>query len=287
MRSVLRRLTPTGLRLWSKIPESIPAHVSALRVDPNSRLRDQMRLRRLELAEANKKLLETKLESLRQRHHCSAHDFNRALTGILASAEIALRQLGDETALRECLHEIRRAVAEGAAVARRLVEEDEKGVGERPAIAAPSDAVPEPARAAFAPGLNERQGARGRLLLVDDDSTARLPLRRLLEDAGYEVVAAGTLGEARRIASKDSGKVDLLLTDLFVEDGRGTELAEQLRETRLGLPVLYVSGAYPYDPHLTAALQHPRTAFVSKPVDFAALLGAIDELVGTGTSAVA
>ena len=50
-----------------------------------------------------------------------AHDFNNVLSGIGAAADLALARPGLDPAVRDELEEIRRGVARGAALVRRLL----------------------------------------------------------------------------------------------------------------------------------------------------------------------
>lgn len=76
------------------------------------------------------------------------------------------------------------------------------------------------------------------VLLVDDEQDVRNVLALLLRRAGYCVLEAAGPGEALRLA----GEADLLLTDLTLREGSGTDLAERLTAERPGLPVLFMSG---------------------------------------------
>ncbi|HLG79520.1 MAG TPA: response regulator transcription factor [Bradyrhizobium sp.] len=69
------------------------------------------------------------------------------------------------------------------------------------------------------------------ILLVEDDPPTNWRLKDALEKAGFDVVAAMTLAEAR--ASLESRRPRVLLTDLQLPDGHGIEL---IRETRARLP---------------------------------------------------
>ncbi len=67
------------------------------------------------------------------------------------------------------------------------------------------------------------------VLLVDDDGLVRLTLGALLEDAGLDVVEAGSLKEAReRLA--DGGAFELVVLDHSLGDGAGSELLGELRQ---------------------------------------------------------
>jgi DNA-binding response OmpR family regulator len=92
-------------------------------------------------------------------------------------------------------------------------------------------------RARLPPRTRTRRDSGARLLLLDDSDFYRSTLMALLEDAGYEVVEARRLAEARhRIRD---GRYDLAILDLHLDDGHGSELIPELRahapKTRLVL----------------------------------------------------
>jgi len=83
---------------------------------------------------------------------------------------------------------------------------------------------------------------RGTVLLAEDDGSLRDLARRILQDAGYRVLAAGSGEEALHIASV-SGAIGLLITDVVMPGGlSGVDLFHRIREVRPGLPVLFMSG---------------------------------------------
>ncbi len=82
---------------------------------------------------------------------------------------------------------------------------------------------------------------RTRVLLVDDSLVTREMERRLLEDAGFEVTAAGDAEEALSLLSEES--FDCVVTDIEMPRMDGFELAAQLRgmEHFAQLPIIVVS----------------------------------------------
>lgn len=68
-----------------------------------------------------------------------------------------------------------------------------------------------------------------RLLLVEDDLSIRRYVALALEDEGFDSIdEAGTLSAARQCLQANA--YDLVLTDLMLPDGHGTELLEALRD---------------------------------------------------------
>lgn len=67
-----------------------------------------------------------------------------------------------------------------------------------------------------------------RILLVDDDDLIRTVVQERLKRRGYEVMAARTLTEARKLLK--GGFPDAALLDIRLPDGNGTELLEELTQ---------------------------------------------------------
>jgi two-component system chemotaxis sensor kinase CheA len=82
---------------------------------------------------------------------------------------------------------------------------------------------------------------RVRVLLVDDSLVTREMERRLLEDAGFEVTAAGDAEEALSLLGEES--FDCVVTDIEMPRMDGFELAAHLRgvEHFAHLPIIVVS----------------------------------------------
>ena len=105
---------------------------------------------------------------------------------------------------------------------------------------APPGAVVESTDTAVARALTPPSGAT--ILLVEDEEGVRKLTARMLTQAGYRVVQAGSAAEARTLFARHERGIDLLLTDVVMPETHGTVLAEELTAKRSGLPVLFVSG---------------------------------------------
>ncbi len=95
------------------------------------------------------------------------------------------------------------------------------------------------------------------ILLAEDDATLRSMIKAALERHGYHVLAAGSAREALQAAELCAVPVDLLLTDLVMPGGNGTELAEQLRAGQPSVKVLFISGYEGADCSSAPYLQKP------------------------------
>jgi CheY-like chemotaxis protein len=110
------------------------------------------------------------------------------------------------------------------------------------------------------------------VLIVDDEEVVRTFVQRVLREAGYETVTAG--GGPEAIDAVRRTEPDLLLTDVNMPQMSGDELARQLRQTRPGLKVLYLTG-------FSDQLFRDKTtlwkdeAYLDKPCSVLALLQAV------------
>jgi hypothetical protein len=91
------------------------------------------------------------------------------------------------------------------------------------------------------PAEPHRPGAGETILLVEDDDSLRAITERILHHAGYAVLSAATVAEARHLAATHPG-VAMLLTDVILPDMHGPALAAVLHGDHPGLPVIYLSG---------------------------------------------
>jgi DNA-binding NarL/FixJ family response regulator len=85
-----------------------------------------------------------------------------------------------------------------------------------------------------------------KVMLVEDHVDFRRALASVLEgEQGLEVVAqVGSLAEARRVlggGGLEEGRPDVVLIDLLLPDGEGTELVGELRESDPAIKVVVLS----------------------------------------------
>jgi len=78
------------------------------------------------------------------------------------------------------------------------------------------------------------------VLLVEDEDPVRELVSRVLEDVGYEVLAASRPSEAQRIVAER--EIDLLLTDVVMPEMSGYDLATRVRLAQPESRTLFMSG---------------------------------------------
>jgi FixJ family two-component response regulator len=109
--------------------------------------------------------------------------------------------------------------------------------------------------------------------LIDDDASVRRGLGRLLKSAGYDVVTCDT--PEAYLALTSYRKPSCLLLDIRMPGMTGLELQRALHGDGGHPPVILLSG------HVDAAtaeraMSEGAVAVLSKPVDFATLVHAIE-----------
>jgi signal transduction histidine kinase/CheY-like chemotaxis protein len=115
------------------------------------------------------------------------------------------------------------------------------------------------------------------VLLVEDEEGVRRSTTRILEWAGYRVLAAENTVQALSIFH--STQVDVLVTDLVMPGGvSGNELADWLREESPDLPIVLMTG-YSAEAITERGIIPMRAALIKKPFPPEDLLAAIAQAV--------
>ena len=120
---------------------------------------------------------------------------------------------------------------------------------------------------------------KARILHVDDHQDARLMMAALLQERGYGVLTAGSVGEALQLVKDIT--FDLYILDVRLPDGTGVELCQKLREMRPGIPILYYS-AYGDAAEVESALSICGDAYLKKPVCVADIEDQVEQLLTAG-----
>ena len=121
-------------------------------------------------------------------------------------------------------------------------------------------------------------GERPTLVLVEDDDLLRESFALLLEDAGYDVLPAGTATAALDITRK--ARPALLVLDLGLPDRPGLDVVREIRaDPELGTtPVVALTGRVGADQE-KACLEAGCDRFLAKPVAARTLLSELARLV--------
>ena len=93
-----------------------------------------------------------------------------------------------------------------------------------------------------APRRTTPSGGTETILFAEDEDAIRRVALRVLEKAGYRVIAAKNGEEAARLAEEYAGDIHLLVSDMMMPLLDGRRLAERVRAKRPDTPVLLLSG---------------------------------------------
>ena len=115
--------------------------------------------------------------------------------------------------------------------------------------------------------------SKTRILVVDDEASARSGLEKLLRQSSYDVVTAADGAVALELATEHAP--DLVVTDLKMPNVDGMTLLTKLRAQDPTLPVI-VTTAFGNVNEAVEAIRKGAADFITKPVDFDVLLVSIE-----------
>ncbi|MDT8421787.1 MAG: sigma-54 dependent transcriptional regulator [Desulfuromonadales bacterium] len=116
-----------------------------------------------------------------------------------------------------------------------------------------------------------------RILVVDDEERIREILHIILVAAGHQVIEAANGRQA--LSSLEAEPVDLIISDLRMEEMGGFELLAAIRERELGCPVVFIT-AYATLESAVDALRLGAVDYLVKPFEERAVLLAIERALG-------
>jgi len=144
------------------------------------------------------------------------------------------------------------------------------------------NAYPESFTARGTPERAVQAHAALRLLLVEDHESTLRVLSRLLMKEGHHVVTVTTIAEA--LAAAEMNAFDLVISDLGLPDGTGTELMGRLRASH-GLKGIALSG-YGMEEDVARSHEAGFITHLTKPVDFHQLQRVLGEFAKSENAAV-
>lgn len=115
----------------------------------------------------------------------------------------------------------------------------------------------------------------GRILVIDDNPEARLLLKEILTEKGYQILEAGDGEQALDVMSKSL--VHMAIVDLDMPRMNGIEFSKRAKEANPAFPIIMVT-AYSQFYAPAEILTSGIDAFLQKPLDLSRLLKAIEQL---------
>ncbi len=118
--------------------------------------------------------------------------------------------------------------------------------------------------------------------VIDDESSVRTALGRLIRVAGFDVETFAT--GADFLNAMERHRPDCVVLDLRMPFLSGFDVQQALRRLDGHVPVLVLTGDDSADHH-QRAMRHGAAAYLRKPVDDALLIESIEMAVGGGLAA--
>ncbi len=115
-------------------------------------------------------------------------------------------------------------------------------------------------------GAAAESSARKTILVVEDEPLIRAALKQMLAAERFNVLMAKDFDDAQRVAALHPRSIDLLLTDMVLPGGSGSELAAAMQSTHPGLRVVFMS-AYPTELLVQQGRIPAGTSSLEKPFD--------------------
>jgi two-component system cell cycle sensor histidine kinase/response regulator CckA len=126
--------------------------------------------------------------------------------------------------------------------------------------------VTEEARPAATPVAAPASTGGETILVVDDEDAVRNLARRILERAGFHVLAAGDGTQALELSRNHDGEISLILTDVVMPGMNGRDVVELVRAQRPSVKAIFTSG-YTQDTIVDHGVVDADIEFISKPYD--------------------
>lgn len=114
------------------------------------------------------------------------------------------------------------------------------------------------------------------LLLIDDDRVFSTIFDRKFKEIGWECRCATTAEEGLRLLKEKMP--DVALIDVFLPDGLGVDLVQEMKALNALIPVLIVSVSGEPQ-HVITAMKNGASDYVTKPVEFETVLEKVRNLI--------
>ena len=116
-----------------------------------------------------------------------------------------------------------------------------------------------------------------KILIVEDELLVRMFAVDALEDAGFQVEQAGTAQEALSSVQQLGSELSALIIDLGLPDRTGDQLAAELRDAKVEVPILIASGRSEREIR-DRFVNDPRIGILVKPYTASMLIDALEQV---------
>lgn len=122
--------------------------------------------------------------------------------------------------------------------------------------------------------------AKPRVLVIEDEHYLNMALCRLFESWGFLAIGVMTVANA---VDRLSLIFDLVVLDLMLPDGDGTEVLRAIRDRGIVTPVVVSTGISPGDPKLDPLREMKPTLMLIKPMCLGPLEAMAQDVYGKFT----
>lgn len=119
-----------------------------------------------------------------------------------------------------------------------------------------------------------------RILIIDDEPTILLMMKKMIERAGYKVDLASN--GLNGIALLEKNSFDLVITDIIMPEKEGLEIISELRRDYPNIKIIAISGGGRLSPegYLVSADLLGADRVLKKPFERKDLITSINDLIG-------
>jgi len=126
---------------------------------------------------------------------------------------------------------------------------------------------------------HDAPGGTETVLVVEDEVLVRDLITRILENAGYSVVGAGSQSEMDEVLAQGAPDPDILLTDVVLPGAAsGWDVAENISIRYPGIPIVFMSGYTP-EHMMSRGKMGADIEFLEKPFPPGKLMAKIREVL--------
>lgn len=122
--------------------------------------------------------------------------------------------------------------------------------------------------------VQEQPGKGERVLIVEDEKLLRKSVSVVLSKNGYRVLEAASAGEAKRLFETERGDINLVFSDMVLQDRDGIQLINELKQLYSGFKVLITSGYLDVESQWPA-IKEKGYSFLQKPYEIPDLLRSV------------
>ncbi|OIQ03155.1 MAG: hypothetical protein AUK55_00305 [Syntrophobacteraceae bacterium CG2_30_61_12] len=112
------------------------------------------------------------------------------------------------------------------------------------------------------------------ILVIDNEESIRFSFGRFLMAEGHNVITAGGYREA--LAKMDEAEFELILVDIFLEDGWGVDILREVMQRDLKTRVIVMT-AYPSTEAAQESFRLHAVDYLVKPLEQAELIRSVNK----------